>query len=744
MKKLSIALAMLSMTFAACQKAELAAPENTSNESGKEVFTASVEEFDSQTKTSLQPGNFVVWSSGDKIAIFRGNTVADEYQLIESSAGTGKGAFERIVKDGVINGDFFAGTELSRNVAFYPYSDCLNMAGVMQKGDVSTYTITNFVLPSSQIYVRNSFANGAFPMFAVTENTEDYDLKFKNVLGAMKLQVKGTQVVKSIKVEGANGEILSGAATVTAYANNLAPTIKMVDSDDACRSVTLDCGDGVQLSESEATNFIIALPPVSFSTGFIVSITDINEQTYTLAANTANDVLRSSILVMPEMKLSDVSEDIPGFGGEYPITIDGDFSDWDELDPSKVSVAVCDPNARYTALRLAKVYVDDVFINVYFEFDATGFNLENVLFHVYINEGASSTMGNFIFKESFDWLLEGVVISDNEFCSYDPGLYCYDGSKDIYGWDFSEYLQMGSGIGSGAGARNSYEFAIMRDMLIGVNLDDTFTIGFEILNDWNTAGVLPNTAATDENYHGAAEMLKVNVAGADYIDEYGINYGPGVEIDGVVWAPVNCGYHKTDYKWGKMYQWGRDCGHGFSGVQYDINGNIVGEISDASTPELVEGTVSEGESNVFYYGSIDWLTTRNDKLWNSGSDSEPVKTQNDPCPKGWRVPTYAELSNLCKKHSAWTTDETDMPGYWFSGSSPYSETVPQIFLPAAGYRGYMLANTENRGLNGYYWSSKPYARKPDYMGGGLSFGSTSASMHYYGRAGGYSVRCVLE
>ena len=38
----------------------------------------------------------------------------------------------------------------------------------------------------------------------------------------------------------------------------------------------------------------------------------------------------------------------------------------------------------------------------------------------------------------------------------------------------------------------------------------------------------------------------------DYVDEYGINHGQGIEIDGVVWAPVNCGYHATDFKYGKL------------------------------------------------------------------------------------------------------------------------------------------------------------------------------------------------
>ena len=33
-------------------------------------------------------------------------------------------------------------------------------------------------------------------------------------------------------------------------------------------------------------------------------------------------------------------------------------------------------------------------------------------------------------------------------------------------------------------------------------------------------------------------------------------------------------------------------------------------------------------------------------MWNSGSESKPVKTEYDPCPDGWRVPTSRELSKL--------------------------------------------------------------------------------------------------
>ena len=78
----------------------------------------------------------------------------------------------------------------------------------------------------------------------------------------------------------------------------------------------------------------------------------------------------------------------------------------------------------------------------------------------------------------------------------------------------------------------------------------------------------------------------------EYIDEYGINHGPGIKIGPHVWAPVNCGYHATDYKYGKLYQWGRKYGQGFG--------------DDASVPVLEDGGVSlevgndKSKENVYY------------------------------------------------------------------------------------------------------------------------------------------------
>lgn len=271
-----------------------------------ETFEAIVEGFEGNTKTLIDNQKNIQWSENDLLAIFQGCSIADKYQVTAETVGTGNGTFELIADNsGDVNDDFNSGVEIATNIALYPYADGLSVsnANVTNGNDVGAYEITGVVLPEIQYYVPNSFGEGTFPMVAVTATMSDHTLKFKNVLGAMKLQLKGTQTIKLIKIEGKNNEKLSGTATVTAYANGLTPAVAMTGTDEASKSVTLDCGDGVELAPSTATDFIIALPPVLFSQGFTVTITYSDDTTNTIETTTANTVLRSSILAMPSLIL---------------------------------------------------------------------------------------------------------------------------------------------------------------------------------------------------------------------------------------------------------------------------------------------------------------------------------------------------------------------------------------------------------------------------------------------------------
>lgn len=218
------------------------------------------------------------------------------------------------------------------------------------------------------------------------------------------------------------------------------------------------------------------------------------------------------------------------------------------------------------------------------------------------------------------------------------------------------------------------------------------------------------------------------VSDASYIDEYGTDHGKGISVGMAVWAPVNCGYHKVDYPYGRLYQWGRKYGQGAE--------------DDASVPTLVKGRGEgndEVKGNVFFYGYDDWDYGSTTTLWNSGSESKPVKTRYDPCPNGWRVPTYAELEELGRNHSERMLVNKHR-GYWFSGKVDFEQSSARVFLSSPGRRDYDDGHAYGRKYYGYYWSSKA-VMDDAYL---LGFDSGDPEISLDPRANGFSVRCVYD
>lgn len=290
MKGILNRIAGLALLLSACQQVEL--PVELESVSELE-FTAQIEAFDAQTKTAMD-GNSVVWNAGDQIAIFQGLSTADKYQVKEDGVGNRSATFEIVAK-----GEGSNATNLPANVAIYPYeSDIVCTPIKAENGSVNSYQILGVTIPSTQTYAAGSFANGSFLMAAITNGKEDHALKFKNVCGVLKLQLKGTAKIKSIELKGNDNEPLSGEATVIVYPDGSAPTIEMAA--DASRAITLDCGEGVQLSEDTAIPFLITIPPTVFEKGFTATVTSIDGGVDILTTSKSNTVQRSYIHTMPE------------------------------------------------------------------------------------------------------------------------------------------------------------------------------------------------------------------------------------------------------------------------------------------------------------------------------------------------------------------------------------------------------------------------------------------------------------
>ena len=285
MKKLLLVLMSVFFTLTACVE-EISHPEVNYPE-----IHATIQ--NSQTKTVMDEHNNIRWSTGDQVVAFMKSSLGLKYQIKDAYVGKTSGYFSKVMTTPA--DEIGAGTALDHNIAYYPYSETV----VVEKS-LNIY-ILDVVLPDEQTYTAESFGNNSFPMVAVSE---DNDFTFKNVCGGIKFQFKGDKKISSIKISGNNEEKLSGHADVYAYSDNADPTIEMSSS--ASTSVVLNCGDGIQLDEEIPTEFIISLPPVSFSKGFVVTITDTEGNEYELDSGKQNEVKRSSLLVMPPIDIQEI------------------------------------------------------------------------------------------------------------------------------------------------------------------------------------------------------------------------------------------------------------------------------------------------------------------------------------------------------------------------------------------------------------------------------------------------------
>ncbi len=173
--------------------------------------------------------------------------------------------------------------------------------------------------------------------------------------------------------------------------------------------------------------------------------------------------------------------------------------------------------------------------------------------------------------------------------------------------------------------------------------------------------------------------------------------------------------------YGMYYQWGRrepipgPHTANFAGNYDDILYNNLDHEVKLQYEESAEGgsvawttanplSVVKGAADNAY----DWLSSgHDDALWGATS-----KTNNDPCPAGWRVPDSSVFSTL-------TISEVDDNMPWADAQSMYGwmlkdqATGATHFFSAAGRRNYLDGRLDNMNTNdelpvpwsGYYWSA---------------------------------------
>ena len=180
---------------------------------------------------------------------------------------------------------------------------------------------------------------------------------------------------------------------------------------------------------------------------------------------------------------------------------------------------------------------------------------------------------------------------------------------------------------------------------------------------------------------------------------------PGVVINGVKWATRNVDKPGTfaakPQSTGMYYQWNNNIGW------------------------------ASGESLRSTNGSTEWDPDGGD--WED--DVKVWATSKNVCPKGWRIPTEAELKRLFAVESKWT--ETPVSGRVFV------DGANKLFLPAAGCREAHNGKLSLLTSNGYYWSSVAVSDTRAYS---LTFRFMDDIYinERSSRQTAYSVRCVAD
>jgi len=216
----------------------------------------------------------------------------------------------------------------------------------------------------------------------------------------------------------------------------------------------------------------------------------------------------------------------------------------------------------------------------------------------------------------------------------------------------------------------------------------------------------------------------------------------GVVINGVKWATRNLDvggkFVANPEDHGAIFQWGRHS----DGHESRTSPRYPG---DDNTPEngTVSGTALDANGQVksshSAYGRFiktnaspyDWRSPQDDALWNkAGAETGPVKTANDPCPAGWRIPTKTEFATL----GAGTWQTSPAGRKFGSGDNT-------LFLPAAGRRD-NVGTFLDTGSRGFYWSSTIFGTTDRLYYLNVHSGGTGLGMEYRGY--GFSCRCVAE
>ncbi len=212
-------------------------------------------------------------------------------------------------------------------------------------------------------------------------------------------------------------------------------------------------------------------------------------------------------------------------------------------------------------------------------------------------------------------------------------------------------------------------------------------------------------------------------------------YFPIVAADGKTWLNNNLGAHYSNMNhpefdptriassevifnaYGSMFQWGR-YSDGHELINY-TNFNSGTAVNGTTATNAVSDTPVNNLFITEDTSPYDWRVTQNDNLWQGEAGI------NNPCPRGYRVPTQAELTNL-----ALAEDINDL---FEAGES-------SLGISASGSRLHSTAQIRNVSRAVILWSSTTSGTLAQSLRSTFTYADTR-DMY---RASGANIRCIKD
>lgn len=204
------------------------------------------------TRVELNDQKQTVWTTGDQIVVHG----PENMRLYEFNGETGdrNGTFTHI---GNFNVTDYATKYACDRYYAYIYE------GSATIGTASGTPVLFMNAQATQSYKKESYGVGDNPILGTSDDGTNFS--FQNMLGYLRLSITGDQAVQTITLTGNNNEVIAGQLYTPI--NNI-PTIFWNTKG---TTITLDCGEGVQLTDTP-TEFYIVVPPVTFTKGFTVTL----------------------------------------------------------------------------------------------------------------------------------------------------------------------------------------------------------------------------------------------------------------------------------------------------------------------------------------------------------------------------------------------------------------------------------------------------------------------------------------